>query len=329
MTEVSKSSLKDLKATLKPTGLLLPHVNRHLLKMNAEGDLTRDHSHLHPSDMAKSEWCSRRAFYRVEGYPKSDKVNASYRLENIFAEGHAIHHKWQKWLWEIGCLWGKWKCLDCGDTFYATSPECCDSCGGLISYAEVPLRSDPEYMIQGHSDGAVVLDGNKYLIEIKSIGVGTLRFEAPELNKKLTSGEMTLSQVWTSINRPFPSHLRQGLIYLELARHHEFLESVDEIIFIYEWKPSQDVKEFTIKRNSDLISRLLTDAKDVKSCIDSGSVPDRPDWATNSSARHCKKCDYLEECWNESHVGEPNVVKRPIKKASSARRRKALGSSKR
>ena len=35
-------------------------------------------------------------------------------MENVFAEGHAIHAKYQTWLWEMGVLFGDWLCLDCG-----------------------------------------------------------------------------------------------------------------------------------------------------------------------------------------------------------------------
>jgi hypothetical protein len=44
-------------------------------------------------------------------------------MNNIFAEGHAIHGKYQDWLWEMGVLWGRWLCLSCHNKWDDTSPD--------------------------------------------------------------------------------------------------------------------------------------------------------------------------------------------------------------
>ena len=49
--------------------------------------------------VAKSEWCWRHDYYRIRGYPVDAKSqNPSFHMENVFEEGHEIHHKWQRWL---------------------------------------------------------------------------------------------------------------------------------------------------------------------------------------------------------------------------------------
>ena len=59
---------------------------------------------MHPSDMAKKDWCGRHDYYRIVGTPpeKNSKANPSFRMSNVFAEGHAIGGKYQQWMWETG-----------------------------------------------------------------------------------------------------------------------------------------------------------------------------------------------------------------------------------
>src|SRR5215510_5840577 len=108
MSMVSKRMLTEMRdLTVKDQSLVLGEIQKHVLRHSLDPDPERDRSFLHPSDMAKSDWCYRADFYRMTGAPESKEHvrNPSFRMENIFEEGHDIHHKWQTWLWEMGNLY--------------------------------------------------------------------------------------------------------------------------------------------------------------------------------------------------------------------------------
>ena len=63
-------------------------------------------------------------------------ANPSFTMNNIFAEGHTIHGKYQDWLWEMGVLYGRWLCLSCHHKWDDTSPRECPSVA--VTPADVP-----------------------------------------------------------------------------------------------------------------------------------------------------------------------------------------------
>ena len=128
------TALKRLKDTYKTSsGLLLPAIERHVMRSMNGDTRPDDHSmqYMHPSDMVKPDWCGRHDYYRIIGAPTERKdpgANPSFRMNNVFAEGHAIHGKWQTWLWEMGYLVGDFKCKECGHRWYDISPKECQFC---------------------------------------------------------------------------------------------------------------------------------------------------------------------------------------------------------
>ena len=324
MTELSTAASRRLKQTHRGS-TLLGDVERHVMRESMKSD--RDMSFLHPSDMAKTDFCHRRGFYQVTGCEASDTTaNPAFQLQNIFAEGHAIHAKWQGWLQDMGVLWGRWECPGCGDSYFGKPVRCVAAgCGMPPVYREVPLRSI-DGMVRGHADGAVECsDGKTRLIEIKSVGVGTLRFEAPRLFNQYNDGTLNLDGLWRAVTRPFPSHVRQGMIYLHLVQNNEALRDVDEIVFLYEFKATQAVKEFVVKFDPTLIEDRLEDARSVAASVSAGRAPERPAWAEAPGVSTCKSCPYKSICWelkDESGQSEP---KRVVKRSSSKSRRKVLG----
>lgn len=288
-----------------------------------------DHSLLfmHPSDMAKSDWCGRHDFYRMVGteVEKTNKANPSFRMSNAWSEGHTIHEKYQRWLYEMGVLFGDFQCLSCGHRFGGRSPQRCQFClaEGLV-YKELPMRRK-RIIVEGHADAAVHdLDGWDGLVEIKSIGIQTLRFEAPRLYNLYQDG-MTLEDVWWRINRPFPSHIKQGQLYLWMA-----WPRYEQISFIYESKFNQATKEFVVAYNPQMIAPILETAKEVSQCLRVGMVPDRPVWAEEATGRICASCEYRKTCWelgesdgtDKDETDTPQPVR--IQRASPLVRKRSL-----
>ena len=277
-----KSDLwKFLDAKAKPTRLL-GDIERHLLQRPV-GD--RDYKVLHPSDIIKRDWCKRGSYFLLKGHARiAEKPNL--RLQSIFDEGHYIHAKWQNWFQEMGVLHGKFKCGSCNHMTWGTSPTECEKCGWkTLQYAEVTLI-DNELRIAGHTDGWVKGIGDDCLIEIKSIGPGTIRAEAPGL---MMDADGDFMKAWGSVRKPFGPHILQGQIYLELMKRMG--NPVDEIVFIYELKADQSYKEFAVKADYELVRHIFDGAKVVVDAVNAGVVPD----CSNTPGGTCKQCDPYKE----------------------------------
>jgi hypothetical protein len=281
--------------TVKPSGKMknwldagktetrvLSAIERHLL---ARKPSSRSFdTWLHPSEMAKSDWCPRASYYRITGSTllSTKDMNPSFRLETIFGEGHAIHEKWQRWLGDVGLLAGRWECRDphCAWSFYATSAKVCERCDmDTPIYREVPVVGE-HYNIRGHADGEIKDAKGSAILEIKSVGLGTLRFEQPELIRRHGSD---IDAIWKDIRTPFPSHLRQTNIYMALT-------GIKETLFIYEFKPNQAVKEFATKYSPGIAEPLLDAALDVKYAVKSGNPPSCP----KGGCSDCKRYEVAE-----------------------------------
>lgn len=316
--------MRDLKSTFKRNEVLLPHIERHVLRKASQEVSDRRTDVLHPSEMAKRFWCERKGFYQVSGKTPDFKGRAdSFRMSNVFDYGHSVHAKYQNWLAEMGVLWGRWKCSECDHTWFGSNAPLndwwCDCERNTIVYAEVPLEL-PSLHIAGHCDGIVIGEVNR-MIEIKTIGISTLRFEDYKLWNRYQAEQLTPDELWFNINRPFSTHLRQGQIYLHIAKTQYPELEIDEIVFIYEFKATQEVKEFVVKYNPKLIEEVLDKAASVTLAIGKGEPPERPSWAAINN-KDCSTCEYRKTCWsdNDDRAEEGSTPDRPEIRVRRAKR---------
>lgn len=286
------------------TGIVLPEVKKVLLdRRRIEADKSAHRTGIiYPSEMAKTNWCPRSTYYRMAGRT-APASTGSFTLENVFAEGNYIHTKWQNWLSQTGLLWGDWRCSRCG--FYIKNypkpdlPGCVgvdwtdlgskvmylDAIDQTMSpkqfphdwrYKEVTLQAT-SHRVSGHADGALLK--HNCLIEIKSIGIGTLRFEAPNLLEQNTydlNGRkiVDVDGMWKNLHRPLLSHVKQGNIYLWMAK--EMGLPFDSIVFLYEFKANQQAKEFRIELSEDILNPMLDTAAEIEVCLTQGIPPACP-----------------------------------------------------
>lgn len=279
---------------------ILDPVGRMLLA-RAQEPSERRQDVIHPSEMAKANWCPRATYYRLAGVVVAPEA-APFQLERIFQYGTDSHVKWQTWMRETGGLYGEWGCLVCKRRWMGESPDGCvsgSSCPGdwsTVTYREVPL-CDPSHLIEGKSDGQY----RGRLVEIKTVGTGTIRIEAPAMVARYTypvartaevDGQkppefkyLDLDALWRDLRRPFASHRRQGQIYLYLRQLQD--PSVDRITYLYESKATQHVKEFTIGYDPAVVEPLLDACKDIVYGLSKGRPPGCP-------SRGCKECSAYE-----------------------------------
>jgi len=275
----------------RSTMRVLPKIETALALEQAERNSHRDTDHFHSSEMAKENWCPLSSWYKITGEEESDPQSFSLSRMNIFAEGHNIHDKWQRWMWRAGGLWGNWLCKTCEYKWEDRSPSMCPICSSDdVGYREVPLSSD-RYQIVGHADGVWEDDKGKAVIEIKSVGLGTIRWDAPKLYEGYDKGDLSLDDLWKKIKRPLKAHIRQVNLYMMCL-------GIEDAVVIYEWKPSQDVKEFHLKYDETLISDILVGIDDVLDCMKAGVKPNRPVTATHKSCATCRFCNYKSRCWS-------------------------------
>lgn len=270
---------------------LLSKVEGVMAQQMLDKNASRDTVHVHPSDLAKNDWCPRATYYGITDAEVSNPDSFALRRMNIFAEGHYIHEKWQKWMWMTGCLVGNWACNRCDHGWMGKSPLVCPECAAPdIRYCEVPLY-DEEHMLIGKADGEWEDSKGRALVELKSVGLGTIRWDAPELYAAYESGDISLDELWKRIKRPLLPHRRQINLYMHLRK-------VDSAIVIYEWKPTQEVKEFHLSYSEELVKPMLEGALMVKEAVETGVLPPRPAQARKGGM--CKYCPFKDKCWGES-----------------------------
>lgn len=286
----------------KPTGTLkkfvdigktdtrvLGSLERYLLAQPS-GDSSRRTDVIHPSAMAKDDWCHKAQYFELLGAaPAPSKYKVSMKQLLVFDEGHRIHGRYQDWFRRMGRLYGVWECKRCGTRVWDTSPDNCAQCWspGTMRYKEVPLNYEP-LRISGHADGWLKEFGDDLMLEIKSVGEGTVRFEDPALHAAC-GGDM--KKIWAELKSPFLTHINQVQIYMELAERIGLTNAPKEAVFIYESKATQEVKEFVIPKNDFGVKPLFEAVEMIISAVDKGTPPP----CNIDPVAGCYKCNFHEE----------------------------------
>jgi len=300
--------------------ILLGDIQAHMIKEHSKPS-TRRQDIIHPSETAKESWCPRATYHRIKACREAGDPflkppeSVGVQLLNIFDEGHYIHDKWQKRLTAMGKLWGNWECQQCRNIVRdSLPPTVCGSRNGcnpkFLIYREVPLRAR-EYLIAGHADGAV--PHLNALIEIKSVGAGTVRIEAPEIYAKNSNGTfIDFQNLWKDIKGPFPSHMRQGQLYLRLCESMGL--PFDKIIFIYEAKFNQGVKEFVVKYDPNYCDDVITKCYFIAGALK--NTMSLPECVAGTTCKDCEK--YGEEkSDSERLVNDNDSERKTVRRAAT------------
>ena len=271
---------------------VLGSLERYLLAQPS-GDPNRRHDVIHPSAMAKDDWCHKAEYYELLGAaPAPSKFKASMKQLLVFDEGHRIHGRYQKWFGDMGKLYGLWYCAFCDNEEWGTGV--CTGCFTPMRYREVPLFYEP-LRIAGHADGWLKDFGDDLMLEIKSVGEGTVRFEDPALHAAC-GGDM--KKIWAALKSPFTTHINQVQIYMELAERIGLPNAPKEAVFIYESKATQEVKEFVVPKNTFHVDRLFDAAANIVAAVDRGVPPT----CNINPVTGCYKCNYHTEA-NDVEAG--------------------------
>jgi hypothetical protein len=86
------------------------------------------------------------------------------------------------------------------------------------------------------------------------------------------------------------------------------------------------VKEFRVKYNESYIEHMISGQDEVFQGLETGVVPDRPEWAETVASSGCVECPSRERCWgieevsNETDSGATPIVTVNRSRSSAARK---------
>lgn len=282
-------ALKQFIDVGKKDTRVINSIERYLLSKPQNTDRRQDV--LHPSDMVKPFWCHRTSYYKLQGYtPADSSFRSPLKRELMFEEGHRIHAKWQEWFKDMDKIIGSWLCSHCNELFWGLHSQAKEQCVGPFTYKEVSLSYEP-LKISGHSDGWLVGFGDPLLLEIKSLGIGTIRWEDPDL---LVKYDGDFEKIWKSMTAPFYSHQRQAQLYMKLMELIGMEDAPQEAVIIYESKLNQEVKEFIIPKSDFGITELLDAAQMIVNAVDTKTPP----ICNLKGIDGCKQCKEFEYVTN-------------------------------
>ena len=114
---------------------------------------------------------------------------------------------------------------------------------GILKREEPPVENE-EYEIKGHADGIIEINSFPGVLEIKS---------------------MNVNQFYSSYE-PKPEHLVQVNVYM-------FCLGIPRACLLYECKDNQELKEFYLKQDPDILNPILTKIKFVQECLRNETEP--------------------------------------------------------
>ena len=285
LQKLPAGKLKDFVKAGSSVSRVIGRVERHVL--SKPYDNSRSFDGLHPSSIISDTWCHRASYFHLTGHHPEPRPR-KFTTELIFQQGHAIHDTWQTWFWEMGTLYGAWLCKSCKHYWWALSPKECPECSATnLKYKEVPVAYEP-LMITGHSDGWLKGFGDDLMLEIKSIGAGTIQWL--DLSFWLEN-EQDFDKAWKNLTSPFKSHVQQIQLYMEVLRLAGVENVPEEAILIYEAKPNQLTKEFIVRRDTWGIQHVLDGAQIVVDALKAGKAPT----CNVGGAHKCKQCGGYNE----------------------------------
>lgn len=294
-------SLNNLFQSVKQEGYIIKPLDFFLEKQaNADNDRAVDVNA--PSQAGQ---CMRHNYYMRKQYDSDGDIGA--RTQRIFDNGTYTHERIQNYLLEMNLL-------------------ICD---------EVPLLNE-EYNIQGHTDGFLDLPEDEVaILEIKSINDNQFNqlkdakeehkkqgliylYCAEERRQQLRNKYKTLEEFYASQEERAEyysskyQHMKGGR---KFTREQKIQHEVDlnlicddilfrtekpitKVIFLYENKNTQDMKEYCVERSTvteHILIGVLNEYQALNEYCGEDELPPRE--GTSKSCQTCRWCDFKLECW--------------------------------
>ena len=293
-------SLKEMFSAMKKEGYVTAPLDRYLFEQaNKPNDRAVNVNA--PSQAGK---CNRANYYMRMQYQGDGSIDP--RTQRIFDNGSYTHERLQNYLLDME----------------------------LLLMDEVPLINE-QYNIQGHTDGFLDLEGEVAILEIKSINdnqFGQLKdakedhkrqgliylYCAEERRQWLQQHYNTTEEFNQSYGERYNyfvskyQHMRGGRKYTReqkiknevmlnmLADNILFYtkKPVTKVVFLYENKNNQELKEYVVERNmtsEPILTEVLNAYSILNECCEKEELPPRE--GTGKSCNICRWCSYKNECY--------------------------------
>lgn len=295
-------ALNNIFNSMKREGFITKPLDLFLVKKaNEPNDRAKNVNA--PSQAGK---CNRANYYMRKEYDHDGTIDA--RTQRIFDNGTFTHERLQAYMMEMY----------------------------LLIMDEVPIIND-KYRIQGHTDGFLDLPHNEVgILEIKSINDNQFQqlkdakeehkkqgliylYCAEERRKYLRAKYPTIKDFESPESyaerveyyRAHYQHMKDGHKY---TREEKIQNQVDmnciaddilyrmekpmtKVVFLYENKNNQELKEFTVERNATtehILTEVLQRYEDLNKACETNTLPPREG---TKSSQTCRWCNYKNECF--------------------------------
>lgn len=294
-------ALKNLFNAMKREGLVASQIDKYLFEQaNKPNDRAVNVNA--PSQAGK---CNRANYYMRMQIDGDGSIDA--RTQRIFDNGTCVHERLQSYMLDMG----------------------------LLHMDEVPLIND-EFNIQGHTDGFIaVSDDEVAILEIKSINDNQFNqlkdaredhkcqgliylFCAEERRQYLRSTYKTPEEFNASYYdraKYFAQHYQHMKSGRKFSRQQKIenevslnllsdnilfytSKPVSKVVFLYENKNNQELKEFIVERNmvtESILTDTLSRYKELNRCCEMHIEPPRE--GSSKSCSTCRFCSYKNTCW--------------------------------
>lgn len=293
-------ALKDMFNAMKKEGIITAPLDRYLFEQaNRPNDRAVNVNA--PSQAGK---CNRANYYLRMQYQSDGSIDP--RTQRIFDNGTYTHERLQTYLLDME----------------------------LLLMDEVPLINE-QYNIQGHTDGFIDLGDEVAILEIKSINDNqfTQLKDAKEEHKKqgliyLFCAEERRQYLHTTYKTVEEFNNSFGERYSYFEKHYQHIQGgrkytreqkitnevrlnmladnilfytdkpLTKVVFLYENKNNQELKEFIVERSmvtEPILTNVLKEYEYLNECIERGEVPQRE--GTSKSCTECRWCGFKNECW--------------------------------
>lgn len=298
-------AIKDIFDTMKRGGYIVQEWEKFLLKKQDKNN-DRAHNVNAPSQIGN---CIRARYYARLGYP-SARISA--KAERIFNNGTYVHERIQKDLKECGIL--LMDEVPVFNDFYK-----------IQGHTDGILKLDKD----GKELGVLEIKSInlRNFTELKStksehIAQGLIYLYCLENHRKFLKASFKTSYdfacSWKEERMPIYSamysHLQNGSVYtlqeklnFQLQLHRDldailyYLDlPITKVIFLYECKDNQDLKEFVVDSNNpesqEIIQKILDECSYLNKCVEDNKLPTRIEGAKKNCGS-CRWCNYQDECF--------------------------------
>lgn len=314
------AGLKSMFQALKNEGYIIKPLDMYLLSLNSK-DSDRA---INVNSPSQASVCNRANYYARMGFQNDGAIEP--RARRIFDNGTKTHERLQEYLLDQGILVSdEVPCIHVPLNIQ----------GHTDGFLSLGKTSETEIIIpRGVLKAKVTLPEYEEIgiLEIKSIntnGFSQLKDAKPEHKQQAMVYLYCAEERRKFLHRTYKDvkdflesekdraeHFRQRYLHLKDGRKFTREEKInfqvdiclkadtilygtkkpiDKVVFLYEDKNTQELKEYCVKRDNDILDSTIEKYIRLNLACEKEEIPDRE--GTSKSCTTCRWCSFKIECW--------------------------------